>query len=107
MKLSKNIGLDYAQFYCAVPYPGTNLHKLAKENNWIMTDNWDKYETAYSIMNNKDLSADNILKYREMSFRLFYLRPKILFNNLIKIRRPVIFFEGLLEFLKWSFRFKS
>jgi hypothetical protein len=84
-----------------VPYPGTKLHKIAKDNDWIITDDWDKYETAYSVMDNKNLSAEKVQKYREIALRSFYVRPTILFNNLKKVRSINAFIDGFSEFLEW------
>jgi len=33
--LLNRIGVDFAQFYCAVPFPGSELYEEAKTNGWI------------------------------------------------------------------------
>jgi len=33
-----------------IPYPGTQLFKQAKKNNWLKTQNWNKYDMSQPIL---------------------------------------------------------
>jgi hypothetical protein len=68
-------GLDVAQFYCAVPYPGTPLHKQASELGLIRVHDLTKYELCNPIMDTLGgLSHLEIGELRRQAMRLFQNR---------------------------------
>lgn len=75
-------GLDYAQFYCAVPYPNTPMGKFAKVQNWIESEDYTKYHLADAVMHNENLSIDDIKKLRRKAYTKFYARPKVFIDTL-------------------------
>ena len=57
------LGSDTAQFSVALPYPGTEFYRIAKQNNWLTTDNYSKYNGCYdSIIRYPGLENDDIIK---------------------------------------------
>ncbi len=94
-------GIEYAQFYCAVPYPKTGLEEIARKNNWISKDiNWQDYDLTKSIMSNGFLSPDKIKYYRDLAYRKFYLRPRMFLQALRDVSSPWAFIKSL-DFFKW------
>lgn len=93
-------GLDYAQFYCAVPYPGTELGELAQKKGWIQTDDYSQYDLSISVMKNEVLSPDDIKRLRDRAYRKFYLRPCMLLQALKEMSNFAAFFRSL-NFLRW------
>jgi anaerobic magnesium-protoporphyrin IX monomethyl ester cyclase len=83
----------YAQFYCAIPFPGTELYSMAKESGWLTTDDWNKYEINQAIIETKQLSADELLEIKKRAFKKFYLRPRYMFAQLKRIKSPKDFLE--------------
>jgi len=71
----KKLPLDFAQFYCAVPFPGSALYEEAKRNGWINTDDWTRFEQNYSVLDTPWLKATRVMQLRNLAFREFYLRP--------------------------------
>lgn len=69
-------GLDIAQFYCAVPYPGTPLHTEASNAGLIMVKDLTKYELCNAIMNTKELSFDEVGNLRRDAMQRFYAHKK-------------------------------
>ncbi|MFA4941967.1 MAG: radical SAM protein [Patescibacteria group bacterium] len=100
MKFACNSGVDYAQFYCAIPYPKTELGKIAKENNWIETEDYSEFDLTKSVMRNKDLTSQQIKKFRDKAYRKFYFRPKILIQSVKEVSSFRSFLE-ILNFMKW------
>lgn len=92
------LDLDFAQFYCVVPFPGSKLFTLAKENNWICSWDWSRWEQNYSVLNTDTLTADQIMKMRHFAYRKFYLRPKMILKTLKKIQS----FSQLKNFLSMT-----
>lgn len=69
--------LDMAQFYCAIPYPGTELHKLAKEQWRIEVDDLTQYELSNPIMWNENMTAKEVWQLRSQASSYFYMRKWI------------------------------
>jgi len=93
-------GLDYCQCYCAIPYPKTELYKTAKENDWITSYDWPRYELTDSVLKTKELEPEEVKRYRDLAFRKFYLRSGFIFQQfkMIKSFKPALV---ALEFFKW------
>ena len=93
-------GLDYAQFYCAVPYPKTELQKIALKNNWVETADWSQLDLTKARMSNDALSAKEIKKLRDRAYRKFYFRPKM-FKQAWKEIKSVKSLFVTLTFIDW------
>lgn len=101
INFAKNSGLDFAQFYCAVPYPNTPFGDLAKANGWIHDEDFSNYYFSKSVARNEYLSSEEIVKIRTMAFNSFYLRPSFLWKALmLSIRNRSI--KHILGYRKWS-----
>ncbi len=81
----KELDPDYAQFYCAIPFPKTELEEMGKKNGWITTEDYAKYELNQPILNLPTLSAFELQKARVRAYREFYLRPSYALKRLRKI----------------------
>ncbi len=81
----KEMDPDYAQFYCAIPFPKTELEEIGKKNGWITTEDYSKYELNQPILNLPTLSSEQLQKARIRAYREFYLRPSYVFKRLMKI----------------------
>jgi len=92
--------LTYAQFYSAIPYPKTELGKIAADNNWIEESDFSRFELTQSVMGNGLLSANEIKKLRNFAYRKFYFRPKMLVQTLKEVSSLPSFFS-ILNFIKW------
>lgn len=81
----KEMDPDYAQFYCAIPFPKTELEEMGKKNGWITTEDYAKYELNQPILNLPTLSSIELQKARIRAYREFYLRPVYIIKRLRKI----------------------
>ncbi len=81
----KEMDPDYAQFYCAIPFPKTELEDMGKKNGWISTEDYSKYELNQPVLNLPTLSSEQLQKARIRAYREFYLRPTYIFKRLKKI----------------------
>jgi radical SAM superfamily enzyme YgiQ (UPF0313 family) len=82
----KELDPDYAQFYCAIPFPKTELEEMGKKNGWITTEDYAKYELNQPILNLPTLSVEDLQKARSRAYREFYLRPAYILKRLRKIK---------------------
>ncbi len=94
----KNV--DFAQFYCAIPYPKTELGKIAGEQNWIGDYDYTRFELTRSVMRNESLTPEEIKKIRNSAYRKFYFRPKMLIQALREVGSVRSFFS-ILNFINW------
>lgn len=75
IRFSKELGLDYAQFYIATPYPGTPFHEYCSEKGLITEQNYSKMEISNAAIRQGNLSAQDLLRIRRAAYREFYSRP--------------------------------
>ena len=63
---SKKIGLDFAFYYNATPFPGSDLYEEKKDE---IISNWQNFEYGNNITNSKlDLN-----KFQSYAYRSFYI----------------------------------
>lgn len=70
---AKELNPNYAIFYAAMPYPGTELARIIKEHSGKLPENWDDYRLMSSeIASSKMLADFNIseLSEKELSYFL-------------------------------------
>jgi len=101
MKFSKKVGVDYAQFTIATPYPGTRLWKYAISKNLILTFNWRKYTTLDPVMKLKNFTTQQITKLLQKAYISFYIRPLYLIKDLI-LRKGFIFRRAIPSAIKMA-----
>lgn len=86
IKYVKELDPDYAQFYCAIPFPKTELEEMGKKNGWITTEDYAKYELNQPILNLPTLTMEQLQEARNRAYREFYLRPSYILKRLRKIK---------------------
>lgn len=104
IRFAKELDLDYAQFYCTVPFPGSELYELARKNGWIDTEDWARFEQNYSVLDLPEMSASRVMTLRRRAFKKFYMRPKMVIRTLVKVRSPTEFLNFLRmirDFITW------
>jgi len=101
IKLALELPIDYAQFYFATPFPGSQLYTYCKERNLLRTNNWADYEQEKTVIINNKLSPDKLYALRKSAYRRFYLRPRIIIKNLIHLLKP----EGIYYFTQHGTNF--
>ena len=89
--LSRAMDIDEATFYLLTPYPGTKTFELAKENYEKLSHDWDDYLKSGKFIDQKvafvpkGLSAKELLDMRQSAFLQFYLRPKIIWQDFLRM----------------------
>jgi radical SAM superfamily enzyme YgiQ (UPF0313 family) len=92
--------VSFAQFYCAIPYPGTELGKIAAEQNWMTDADYTQFELTRSVTGNENLSPREIKKIRDYAYRRFYFRPGMIIQTLREIESIGALFS-ILNFMDW------
>jgi len=71
-----------AMFNVAVPYPGTELHRIAVDKGWIKEDaNWQWMYQHQAVMRVDGLSQEDLDKARIRAYRALYSYPKWWLQN--------------------------
>ena len=105
IKFSKELNLDFAQFSIATAYPGTELYRIAKQNNKITSD-WSKSVYALGgkpLISLSDVSVDKLYYYTKKAYSSFYFRPAYIFKKISSIKSIndlVYTIRGLFTLLK-------
>ncbi len=84
IKFSKRVGVDFAQFTIATPYPGTRLWFYGISRGIIKTFNWRRYTTLDPVMRLKHFTADGIVSMLRKAYVSFYMRPKVILQDLVE-----------------------
>jgi radical SAM superfamily enzyme YgiQ (UPF0313 family) len=100
-----SLDLDFVQYYCAMPYPGTQLFADAVKNGWLRTTNWQYWEHNYSVLDFEQLKASEIMKLRRRLMLRYYCNPaRIITTFKNNIKRPSDFIAILSRargFFRW------
>jgi radical SAM superfamily enzyme YgiQ (UPF0313 family) len=66
---------DFANFYPAVPYPGTELYEKAKRAGLLASEDWTRMEYSYYLLRGNGLDEPTVMGAINRAKRRFYLRP--------------------------------
>lgn len=72
---------DWANFYSAMAYPGSQLYHLAQERKWPLPETWLGFsQHAYETLPlpTETLSGNKVLSFRDEAFHRFNSNPKYL-----------------------------
>lgn len=73
--LAKKLPLDVVQFYTAAPFPGSRLYEQAKEQGWLLQDDFSLFRQNQAVLELPGLSAQIVNKWRARAYLSFYFRP--------------------------------
>lgn len=79
---TKYLNTNTAQFTICTPYPGTGFYDEVKD--LIFETNWEKYDAYTPIFKLKNLTAVELLHYKEFAHVSYYFRPKWLIKFITK-----------------------
>jgi radical SAM superfamily enzyme YgiQ (UPF0313 family) len=86
---------DFANFYPAVPYPGTELFEKARRDGLLATDDWTKMEYAYYVLDGNGLNEQVVMAALSRARRRFFLRPRYIARHLGDIGRMLLTSQSL------------
>ena len=83
------LGIDYATFYIARPYPTTRFHKQI--GNQLLTLSSEGVPVCY----NKHFTHDELVRLKAKAYMRFYLNPRYVLGHLGSLLRPREFLSKL------------
>lgn len=66
---------DFANFYPAVPYPGTEMYEKCRRDGSLVSNDWAKMEYSYYLLRSGDLDEKVVMGAIRQATRRFFLRP--------------------------------
>jgi radical SAM superfamily enzyme YgiQ (UPF0313 family) len=93
LDLAKELNTLYANFYCAMAYPGSSLHSIARQKAWKLPEDeggpgWIGYsQHSYETLplRTEFLSAKEILAFRDSAWLNYYTSKSFLESVKLKI----------------------
>jgi radical SAM superfamily enzyme YgiQ (UPF0313 family) len=73
--LALDLNCEFANFYCAMAYPGSRLYDQAIRNGWALPESWSGY-SQHAIdttpLPTRYLSAAEVLRFRDQAFQTYF-----------------------------------
>ncbi|MFB2936485.1 radical SAM protein [Aerosakkonemataceae cyanobacterium BLCC-F154] len=81
LDLALELNCEFANFYSAMAYPGSQLYDMAIKEGWSLPKTWSGY-SQHSVdtlpLPTKYLSASEVLRFRDRAFQIYFNSPKYL-----------------------------
>lgn len=81
LELALEANCEFANFYCAMAYPGSKLYTMALEKQWPLPETWIGYsQHSYECLplRTETLTAAEVLKFRDEAFNRYFSDPNYL-----------------------------
>ena len=81
LDMSKSYNFEWANFYCAMSYPGTELYNYAVKEGLPLPNNWSgfgQYAADILPLPSKYISSTEILSFRDEAFIEYFTHPPYL-----------------------------
>lgn len=81
LDLALEVNAEYANFYCAMAYPGSQLYETAVKNGWPLPEKWSGYSQFSQDclpLPTKYLTAAEVLEFRDQAFEIYFNNPNYL-----------------------------
>ena len=89
LKLAKELNCDTMQFYPLIVYPGTEAYNWAKENGYLVSENyadWANGDGMYSsVLNLPGIPHEEIEAFCRRAIREYYFRPQYISTKLKQV----------------------
>jgi radical SAM superfamily enzyme YgiQ (UPF0313 family) len=87
---------DFANFYPAVPYPGTALYDKVVRDGMLVEEDWARMEYSYYLLKGNGLDEHVVMDAINRAKRRFFLRPAYISRKLgdvvkLAVTKPAIF----------------
>ena len=87
IKLAKDISPDIVKFHILKPFPGTVIYEELKSQGLIDDFNYEHFGIHTGPIHHlPGLTRPDILRWHNVAYRSFYLRPKTLFRQIIRLK---------------------
>ena len=81
LDLALELNCEFANFYCTMAYPGSQLYNLAVQEGWPLPPNWAGYSQLAPNtlpLPTRYLSGAEVLRFRDPAFQVYFKNPRYL-----------------------------
>lgn len=75
LELAKELNCEFANFYSAMAYPGSQLYNEAVQKGWRLPENWSGY-SQHSFdctpLPTEKLTSEEVLRFRDLAFQDYF-----------------------------------
>jgi anaerobic magnesium-protoporphyrin IX monomethyl ester cyclase len=107
LDLAKELNCEFANFYCAMAYPGSKLYETAIKEGWTLPESWHGFsQHSYEMqpLPSRYISAVDVLRFRDEAFHEYFENP--LYLTMIEERFGLPVREHVEEMTKTRIRRK-
>lgn len=75
LDMAMELNTEWANFYCAMAYPGSKLYELALQNDWKLPEAWGGFsQHSFEMLplSTRYVSAREVLKFRDDAFHTYF-----------------------------------
>jgi radical SAM superfamily enzyme YgiQ (UPF0313 family) len=75
LDLAKDLNCEFANFYSAMAYPGSQLYAMASQNGWELPERWSGFsQHSYDCkpLPTEKVSAEQVLRFRDNAFHDYF-----------------------------------
>jgi len=104
IRLSGDLGLDIAQFYSAVPFPGSRLYETAEKEGWIRDPDFNRFSQNQAVMELPQVSARMVNRCRSRAFKKYYYNPSAWYRifTMLEYKGIKNALKTVLDFRQWT-----
>lgn len=81
LNMALELNCEFANFYCAMAYPGSHLYTLAVKEGWPLPERWSGF-SQHSVdtlpLPTKSLPASDVVRFRDHAFQVYFSSPRYL-----------------------------
>jgi anaerobic magnesium-protoporphyrin IX monomethyl ester cyclase len=96
--LAKEIQPDFVEIFYSYPFPGTELHRIAREKGLIQEGEIPEEAYANPAMGGMYMTKEDLAHWRRKSLRSIYLQPRYILRTLRGARSP----KELMQYVKYG-----
>lgn len=81
LDMAIKLNCEFANFYCAMAYPGSKLYDIASKERWKLPKEWHGFsQHSYEMfpLPTRHISAREVLKFRDDAFHKYFENPDYL-----------------------------
>jgi radical SAM superfamily enzyme YgiQ (UPF0313 family) len=81
LDMAVELNCEFANFYCAMAYPGSKLYDIAVKEGWMLPKEWHNFsQHSYGMLPlpTRSLAAETVLEFRDSAFHKYFENPRYL-----------------------------
>ena len=87
LDFSIELDSDLAMYNVCTPYPGTQIYKWAKENNYLKSEEWGDFEYYTFMLKLPTVTEKEIMEFYKNAHSKFFMRPIQFWRRLVRVTK--------------------